>query len=585
VGDRLRSLRYLISDLLYALARFPRAVASGIAGFWRSLPIIGRRRLVAVVGAIAIVLIFAGLVVPNLPCSLPGGDECAPDDDAIELAPAGSLAYIHLNLDPETEQAEQATDIAARVPLVARQVIGQALAQLDAGAPLAAVSEPWFEGEAALVVIGGGADPERVQLLETTDVEGAERYADSIASGVPESSAYRDVEIAEDQQGTATAVVNGFLLLGTSQGVRAVIDVATGAEGADSLADDSVATEALEELPEHRVAEAYLSAEGIEAFVASPRSPLSTFEPLVDSAASRGAAIALSAGEGGLSLATRSVLEPDRSEAEPGFFAAFGEFEPELPEELQPDALAYVGLGEPSGTISGLLRQATVRAPGIAAGFADLIDELRGGSDVDLQRDLLEALGGEAAFAVVPREPVDPESSALPSSSTLTPYLEFLADDVDEDRAREALARLQGPIARSLDPELGAPVFDQRRFGDLQAEVLRLSPVAQIVFATLDSKLLIANDEAAVEWLAEGGDDALADSDRYQETVDGLPDEPSLLAYLDLRGLLAYAERSGLAEDTAYTAFAPDLRRLGSVGLAVTQDEDTLGVDASVLVD
>jgi hypothetical protein len=436
------------------------------------------------------------------------------------------------------------------------------------------------------VVVGGpAAEPERVQLLETTDAEGAQRYAESIASGVPERSAYRDVEISEDGQDLASAVVDDFLLLGASQGVRAVIDVATGAEGAESLADDSVATRALDALPAHRVAEAYLSADGIETFVASPRGALSTFAPLVDATASQGAALALSAQEDGLSLATRSVFDPERSDAEPGFFGAFEDFEPELPDELQPDALAYVGLGEASETIAGLVRQATVRAPGIAAGFTDLIEDLRGDSDVDLQGDLLEALGGEAAFAVVPRETVDPEEDAVPSASTLTPYLQLLADEVDEDRAREALARLQGPIARSLEPELGAPVFEQRRFGDLQAEVLRLSPVAQILYATLDEKLLVANDIAAVEWLAEGGDDALADSDRYRETVDGLPDEPALLAYLDLRGLLAYGERSGLAEDTAYTTFAPDLRRLGSLGLAVSQDGDTLDVDARLLVD
>jgi hypothetical protein len=585
VRDRLRSLRYLLSDLLYVLARVPSAIASGVAGFWRSLEIVTRRRLVAAAGAVALVLVFAGLVVPNLPCSLPGGDECAPDDEAIDLAPAGSLAYLHVNLDPETEQAARATEIAGRMPLVARQVIGQAISRLDAGAPLAAASEPWFGGEAAVVVIGAGSDPEQVELLETTDAEASRRYAEQIASGVPESSAHRDVEVSEDAQGLASAVVGDFLLLGTSPGVRSVIDVATGAEGADSLADDAVATEALGELPDDRVAAAYLSADGIEEFVASPRSSLSTFAPLVDAAASRGAAVAVTAEEDGLSLATRSVLDPERAEADAGFFAAFREFEPELPDELQPDALAYVGIDEPSETIAGLLRQATVRAPGVAAGFTDLLEDLRGRSDVDVQRDLLDALGGEAAFAVIPREEVDPEAESLPSASTLTPYLEFLADDVDEDRAREALARLQGPIARSLDPELGAPVFEQRRFGDLQAEVLRLSPVAQIIYATLESKLLIANDIASVEWLAEGGDDGLAESDRYKETVDPLPDEPALLAYLDLRGLLAYAERSGLAEDTAYTAFAPDLRRLGSFGLAVTWDGDTLGADARLLVD
>jgi hypothetical protein len=172
----------------------------------------------------------------------------------------------------------------------------------------------------------------------------------------------------------------------------------------------------------------------------------------------------------------------------------------------------------------------------------------------------------------------------VPSARTETPYLEFLADDVDEERAREALARLQGPIARAFDPELGAPNFEQRRFGDLEAQVLRVSPVAQIIYATLDSKLAIANDAAAIESLVAGGD-GLADADRYSETVDGLPDEPALLAYLDLRGLLAFAERSGLAEDTAYGTFAADLRRLGSFGLTVSRGDDTLSVDAKLLVD
>jgi hypothetical protein len=575
----------MIGDLLYALTRLPAAVASGVAGFWRSLPIVPRRRLVAAVGVVVTVLLFTGVVVPNLPCALPGGDECAPDDDAVDLVPAGALAYVHLNLDPETEQAEQATEVAARIPLVSRQLIGQAATQLNAGAPLGAASEPWFAGEAAAVVLGGGTDAEQVQMLETSDEAGARRYAESLAAGVPESSRYRDVELAEDGQGNASAVVGDFLVLGTAQGVRAVVDVARGAEGADSLAGDSAATEALDALPEHRVAEAYLSADGIASFVAAPDSSLSTFEPLVDSASSRGAALALSADGDGFEVAVRSVLDAERSKAEPGFFAAFDEFEPELPAELQPDALAYLGLGRPSDTITALLRQATVRAPGIAAGFTDLIESLRGGADVDIQRDLLGALGGEAAFTVVPREPVDPDAATIPSTAAATPYLEFLAEDVDEDRAREAMARLQGPIARSLDPALGAPVFQQQAFGDVDAEVLRLSPVAQIIYAIFDSRLMIANDAAAAEWVAEGGDDALADADRYRETVDDLPDEPALLAYLDLRGLLSYAERTGLAEDTAYSTFAPDLRRLGSAGLAVTQDNDLLAVDLRVLID
>lgn len=585
VGDRLRGARYFIADVAFVIARFPRAVGSGVAGFWRSLSIVARRRLVAAVGAVAAALLFMGLVVPNLPCELPGGDECPPDDDAIELAPAGAVAYVHANLDPETEQAEQATEIAGRMPGVSRQVIGQAATLLDSSVVLGAAAEPWFGGEAAAVVIGADPATDRVQLLETTDSEATRTFAESLAGGAVETAEYREVEITEDERGVAAAVVDGFLALGTPQGVRAVVDVATGAEGADSLADDATVTRALDELPDHRVAEAYLSADGIEQLITSPQGSLASFEPLINTAASRAAAIALSADDDGLSLATRSVLDSERIEAEPGFFGAFDDFEPELPEELAPDALAYVGLGRPRETVAALLRQATVGAPGIAAGITDLIESLRGAADVDLQRDLLDALGGEGAFTVVPREALDPDAQTVEPTATETPYLEFLADDVDEERAREALARLQGPIAESFDPNLGAPNFQQRKIGDVEAQVLRVSPVAQIIYGTLDSRLVIANDPAAVERLSDDEGGGLKESDRYEDTVDGLPDEPALLAYLDLRGLLSFAERTGLGEDPAYGAFAPDLRRLDSFAVAVTKDEDILEADARLLVD
>jgi hypothetical protein len=592
IGDRLRGVGYVLGDLGFVLARFPRAVGSGVRGFWRSLPIVTRRRLVAAVGVISLGLVLGGLVVPNLPCALPGGDECPPENEALDLAPAGTIAYVHANLDGDTEQAQRAAEVAARMPEVSRQVIGQLTATLGAGAPVGASTESWFGGEIAVVVLAAGTRGDTVQLIEASSDRGALRYAQSIASGTVESSTYREVEISEDRRGLASAVVDGFLVVGSPQGVRAVIDVSTGAEGADSLADDTAATAALDELPEHRLAEAYLSREGIVALVVDRRASLATLEPFVDSNSSLGVALALSAGDEGLSLASRSVLDPERSKAEPGFFAAFDTFEPKLPEDLAPDALAYLGIGQPGATINALLRQATVNAPAIAAGFADLIADLRGVAEVDLQRDLLESLGGEAAFAVVPR----PSEQDLPQGdedgvATLTPggaqtpYVEFLADEVDEEQAREALARLQEPISRSVDTEFGAPVFDERSFGDLEAHVLRLSPVAQLVYATYQSKLVIANDLAAVQMLADDDDGGLDSADRYEETVDDLPDEVALLAYLDLRGLLSFAERSGLAEDTAYAAFAPDLRRLSSLGVTVDREDDVLATDAKLLVD
>lgn len=593
ISDRVWGIGYVLGDLAFALMRFLRAVGRGAADSWTSLPIITRRRLVAAVGAVALAFAFGALLIPNLPCSFPGGDECAPDDDAIDLAPAGALAYLHMNLDPDTDQAQTAAEVGGRVPMVASQVVGQVTQQLSLGAPVAASSQGWFGGEAAAVILASNG--ETVTLIETDDADAAVQYAESIASGVPDKGTYRDTEISEDERGAASAVVGDFLVLGTGEGVREVVDVATDAEGAESLADDPVATEALEALPEHRFAEAYLAKDGLDILVTAGKGTLSTLEPLVDAGAARGAAASVSASDNGFAFATRSVLDPERSKVEPGFFAAFDEFEPELPSELPPDSLAYLGLGQPKDTIDALLRQATVRAPGIAAGFADLLETLQGSAQVDVQRDFVEALGGEAAFAVVPRparsgEEQDDDEDAgvitLSPSENATPYLEFLGDDVDEERAREALAKLQGPIARAVDPDLGAPVFDERDFGDLEAQILRISPVAQILYATYRSKLVIANDPAALDWLAIEHDDGnLEESDRYSETVEELPDEPALLAYMDVRGLLAFAEGSGLGEDPAYATFAPDLGRLASIGLTVNRDDDVLAADARVLVD
>ena len=42
--------------------------------------------------------------IPNLPCRLPAGEECPPEDDAAKLVPGDALAYAHANVDPATDQ-------------------------------------------------------------------------------------------------------------------------------------------------------------------------------------------------------------------------------------------------------------------------------------------------------------------------------------------------------------------------------------------------------------------------------------------------------------------------------------------------
>jgi len=602
IMPRLRSLRYFMGDLFFVLARPFRAAGRRISPLWSSLPAVARRRIGAAVGAVVVVLLAVVVIVPNLPCSFPGGDSCAPSDEASALAPADAVVYLHANLDPEAEQYDRAVDVVGRTPQLSGEVLGRLLplvlgpasATTDFGSDI----QPWFGGELSVVLLPSAAGTEQVQMLEVQDEDGARAYADSITTGEPEPVEHEGVEVREDAGGMASALVDGFLVIGSGDGVRSIIDVATDAEGADALADDDVASEALAALPDDRLAEAYLSAEGIDNYLALSEGVLAPFEPFVDADASSGAALSLTAEEGGFRFATRSILDPERSEEAGGFFAAFAGFSPELPAELAPDTLAYVGLGQAEATVDSLLEQATVQAPGIARGFTDLIERLREAADVDIAADLLPALGGEAALAVVPRPPEEeaplpggedevPDALQTPDSPELipggqpsVPYVEFLAGEVDEVAAREALARLQGELAGSGGTGPGSAVFSEESFGEVTAQVLQRSAADVLAYAAFDSKLVIADDTAPVERLDADEDEGLAGSEAYAAATDGLPAEPALLGYLELSGLIAIAEQLGAGGETPFATFAPDLRRLQTFAVAVSTGEDQLSSDS-----
>jgi hypothetical protein len=583
IVQRLRGARYLLEDVAYALGRVPRALGRGAAEFWRGLGVQTRRHLLAALGAIVLLLVVVLAAAPALPCSLPGGDECAPADDAADLVPAHSLAYVHLNVDPDTDQFDAAADLADRLPLLTRQVIGRLLVQVPGpnGAPpdYRHDFEPWFGGEAAIALVPADRGAEQVQLLEVDDQKQAEKYASQIAAGATQTEQYRDVNIDIDDRGLSSAITSGFLVIGTDSGVHAIVDVATGAKGARSLADDADAKAVRDRLPDKRLAEVYVSPDGAADLLAGERGPFASAEPFVDAGATTGAAAALVARDDGLELAVRSDLDADRAKAHPGFFAAFPGFDPQLAAKLAPETLAYLGFGDPGATVKDLLAQASAQAPGLAAGFTDLVERLRELGQVDLQKDLLPALGDEAALALQPGGSGEEDSA----SEATVPFVQFLAAGVDEE-ARQALARLQGPIAHALEgSEQQAPVFTRRELAGVQAESLRVSPTVDLTYAIVDSLLVVASDPQGVEQVA-GDKGGLASSDGFEQATDGLTDDPSLLASLNVASLLHLAEVNGLGESPAYATFAAELRKLETMGLAVHASRSELDTDVRLAI-
>ncbi len=248
ITERLKDAGYAVEDAAFEAGRVakrvPAAIGRGSREFWLDLEIDTRLRLALALGAVAAFALVWLVAVPALPCQAPGGDRCPPADDAIHLVPQDALAYVHLNVDRDTEQYEDAAKVSERVPGITKQVIALLLSRLpgpDGAAPdFERDIEPWFGGEAALAIVpaGGGAVGEQVQLLEASDESEAREFADSIAAGKPRSTTYREVEVRVDRRGLATALVGGFLAIGTRSGVREAIDADSGAEGTGSLAGD-----------------------------------------------------------------------------------------------------------------------------------------------------------------------------------------------------------------------------------------------------------------------------------------------------------------------------------------------------------
>ncbi len=494
-------------------------VAAAVGAAWGGLDVYIRRRVAlfaAVLVALAALWVFA---VPALPCQYPGGDVCPPPDDAASLVPADALAYVHVDTDASSDQYRQATAILARLPVLSSQIGGRLLAQVPAvGRSAPSFTEdvrPWLGDEAALALLPAAGAPQEVELLGVGNQALAERYQRQLAGPGSETIPYRGVHLVRGRRGVASAIVAGFLVIGTTAGTEAAIDVATGAQGATPLSD-SPAAAIRDELPAQRVADAYLSSAGAAAVAGRPTGLLAPLAPFFAPRSTNGVAIGLTAASDGLELRIRSALDPKRASEKPGFFAAFPTFDPTLAAKLPAKTLAYFGIGDPGHAISSLLAQASTQEPGLARALTGAVKSAQQASGVNLTSDLETALGKEGALAL---EPAPPGGA---------PYALYLGTDIDPKAARATLVRLEAPLAHALGSSQagGSGGFRTRDVGGVQVQTLDVSPAVELSYAIVGKELIVATNPIGVAAAARGG---LAESSNYTASTDGLSSPTSLI--------------------------------------------------------
>jgi hypothetical protein len=199
-------------------------------------------------------------------------------------------------------------------------------------------------------------------------------------------------------------------------------------------------------------------------------------------------------------------------------------------------------------------------------------------------RDVLPLLGGEAALSVQPvaigSEPAVP--GVAPDAGT--PYASLISSGVDPETARRSFARLERPVERAAGSgEEREATFETIQVAGVQARSLAISDAVDLTYAAWEDRLVIATDSLGIQQ-ARSLDGGLDESEQYRDLTAEMPDEVSLIAYLDLGGLLDLGEQAGLAVDPDYTTYAPDLRALTAAALTVVGEEERIETDLRIAV-
>lgn len=555
------SIGDLIDDLSYPLRRRLRAGGEALGDFWfeRSLEI--RRRTAGVIGLIALYALLKLVVGPVLPCRLPAGKECPPNDAAAKIVPGDALLYAHLSLD--SGQYDEARGLSRKLPH-AQTLLSAATANLPipsgGDVDLSRDIEPWRGDEAALARLPGPGGGDTALLVASRDDRKALAFANRIGPGKPHPAKYRKHRFDRYSGGFAAAIVDGFLVAGEIAAVRDVIDTAR--LPGSALAATNLPKSVREPLPEQRFADVYLSRQGIRAFLAGRGGYAGQLDTFTDYSASRGIAASAQAHGDGIEFQLESALQHKQVRRHPPFFKAFGPFEPGLADELSDEALVYLGMGDLGASLNALLAQASKTAPGLARGLKRFRSNLSARAKIDIARKVVPLLSGQAALAV------EPTASA--------PYAALIVDGVDEKRTAATIAKLASPIAKAA--RAGGSVASTLSVSEtdgVKATSIRLSPAVNLTFAAFGGKLVVATDPAGVKEV-RSGKAHLSGTDAYRKALAHVGGEVSALVFLNLEESFGLAERAGLAENLTYATFAEDIHTLKALGVGVDTLKDRL---------
>jgi hypothetical protein len=208
---------------------------------------------------------------------------CGREDEAAsgasELVPSSAAFYGEVTLKPEGEQKEAIDAILAKFPGGGqagdklKELIDKALRESDAPVSFSKDIEPWLGDEVAFFAAGGNTGNFRATaaLVATEDEDAALESVEKTGEGEIPRKTYKDVEYMTDESEEAAAVFDGFVVLGSEAGVKAVIDTK---EGGENLSGAEGFQNALEDAAEDRLGLFFVNSPALQASLQRAGAPI-----------------------------------------------------------------------------------------------------------------------------------------------------------------------------------------------------------------------------------------------------------------------------------------------------------------------
>lgn len=454
-------------------------------------------------GALVLVLI---VVVVALAGGGGGTSSAPPAENAAALVPANALVYVHLSTDTGRGATTDAGKVAGRFPSWPALRDGLE-ARLQAPGCDVATKALKTAKEAALAIFdtGSGSTANSLVLVDTGKAHPGARQT---ACG-----------------SLTSTYVGNFLAIGQPESLLLAANLAKGK--GRSLAKAAGPQAEFRKLPSDRVADGWLSADGIRRLLAPQGGLLGAAGVLFDQATLKGAAFGLSAHGDQVKLRVESQLDPKLKASSGSSGTGFKPFKPTLAADVPASAMAYLGVSNLAPALQRLLAAAGTQSK--------TLKPLVG----SLSAPLLKVFPGEAAIVLTEKTPA--------------PVLTILAKTGDEAATRRALSGLPAAVRKAF------------------------------ATAVWDGKVAVSTDPSGIAAVRANGKH-LADTANFTKSVGNHPVAVSSLLFLDFSRLLGLAEATGLGTSSAYKAAKADLQEVRAIGAATSGNDSESTAEITLLL-